>query len=99
MNKVFALLIAAALPAAALAQPTVEPLKLNADNKLYCNAQTDWCVGINTEGTMETNGPYATSRTLRTDRTTAGYDFVAGPDFPDCPVGDFPVPGGDTRLA
>lgn len=41
----------------------------------------------------------AFARTLRTDRTTAGYDFVAGPDFPDCPVGDFPVPGGDTRVA
>ncbi|WP_342067298.1 hypothetical protein [Achromobacter kerstersii] len=79
MNKVFALLIAAALPAAALAQPTVEPLKLNADNKLYCNAQTDWCVGINTEGTMETNGPYATSRTLRTDRKV--WDLPDIPNF------------------
>lgn len=41
----------------------------------------------------------AFAKTLRTDRTTSGYDFEAGPDFPDCPVGDFPTPGGDTRVA
>lgn len=79
MKKVFALLLTAALPMAALAQPDVEPLKLNAENKLYCNAQTDWCVGINTEGTMETNGPYATSRTLRSDRNI--WDLPDIPNF------------------
>lgn len=79
MKKVFALLLTAALPAAALAQPEVEPLKLNADNKMYCNAQTDWCVGINTEGTMETNGPYATSRTLRSERNI--WDLPDIPNF------------------
>lgn len=79
MNNVFALLISAALPMAALAQPNVEALKLNADNKLYCNAQTDWCVGINTEGTIETNGPFATSRTLRSDRNI--WDLPEIPNF------------------
>lgn len=79
MNKVFALLFSAALPMAALAQPDVEPLKLNADNKMYCNAQTDWCVGINTEGTMETNGPFASSRTLRSDRNI--WDLPDIPNF------------------
>ncbi|WMD20273.1 hypothetical protein RAS12_27310 [Achromobacter seleniivolatilans] len=77
MKKVFALLISAALPVAAVAH-AAEPLKLNADNKLYCNAQTDWCVGIKTDGTFEENGPFATSRTLRADRR-----FWDAPDVPD----------------
>ena len=64
MSKVLALLLCAALPAAALAAPKLaapntEPLKLNADNKLYCNAQTDWCVGIKTDGAFGENGPFA----------------------------------------
>jgi len=78
VSKVFALLISAMLPAAAMAQPDVEPLKLNADNKLYCNAQADWCVGIKTDGTFEENGPFATSRTLRADQR-----FWDSPDIPD----------------
>ncbi|MFJ3461231.1 hypothetical protein [Achromobacter spanius] len=83
MSKVLALLLCAALPAAAmaapkLAAPNTEPLKLNADNKLYCNAQTDWCVGIKTDGTFGENGPFATSRTLRAD-----YRFWDSPDVPD----------------
>jgi hypothetical protein len=41
----------------------------------------------------------AFATTLRTDRTTTGYDFEAGPDFPECPLGDFPTPSGDTRVA
>ncbi|MNX56499.1 hypothetical protein D3C86_872950 [compost metagenome] len=79
VTKVSALLISAVLPFAALAQPVTEPLKLNADNKLFCNAQTDWCVGIKTDGTFETNGPFATSRTLRTER--AFWDSPEIPDF------------------
>ena len=79
MKKVFALLISAALPVAALAQPDTEPLKLNPDNKLFCNAQADWCVGIKTDGSFETNGPFATSRTLRSDR--AFWDLPDIPDF------------------
>ncbi|WP_313696955.1 hypothetical protein [Achromobacter sp.] len=78
MSKVFALLLCAALPAAALAAPDTEPLKLNADNKLYCNAQTDWCVGIKTDGAFGENGPFATSRTLRAD-----YRFWDSPEVPD----------------
>lgn len=78
MSKVFALLLCAALPDAALAAPDTEPLKLNADNKLYCNAQTDWCVGIKTDGAFGENGPFATSRTLRAD-----YRFWDSPDIPD----------------
>ncbi|KRA00645.1 hypothetical protein [Achromobacter sp. Root565] len=78
MSKVFALLLCAALPATALAAPNTEPLKLNADNKLYCNAQTDWCVGIKTDGAFGENGPFATSRTLRAD-----YRFWDSPDVPD----------------
>ena len=54
MNKAFALLIAGLMPLAAVAaQPDVEPLTLNPQNKLYCNAQTDWCVGIKTDGSMQ----------------------------------------------
>lgn len=79
MKIVFALLISAALPVAALAQPDTEPLKLNPDNKLFCNAQADWCVGIKTDGSFETNGPFATSRTLRSDR--AFWDLPDIPDF------------------
>ena len=78
MSKVLALLLCAALPAAAMAAPDTEPLKLNADNKLYCNAQTDWCVGIKTDGAFSENGPFATSRTLRAD-----YRFWDSPDIPD----------------
>lgn len=78
MSKVFALLISAVLPAAAMAQPDVEPLKLNADNKLYCNEQADWCVGIKTDGTFQDNGPFATSRTLRADQR-----FWDSPEVPD----------------
>lgn len=78
MKNVFALLVAVALPMAAHAQPDLEPLKLNPDNKLFCNAQTDWCVGIKTDGSFETNGPFATSRTLRADRS-----FWDLPDIPD----------------
>ena len=61
MNKVCALLLAALLPAAASAAD-VEPLKLNPGNKLYCNEQTDWCVGIDKQG------PFVTSRTFRKER-------------------------------
>ncbi|MEN5161372.1 hypothetical protein [Achromobacter spanius] len=78
MSKVLALLLCAALPAAAMAAPDTEPLKLNADNKLYCNAQTDWCVGIKTDGAFGENGPFATSRTLRAD-----YRFWDSPEIPD----------------
>lgn len=39
------------------------------------------------------------ARTLRTDPTTTGYDFVIGPGFDNCPIGDFPTPRGDTRVA
>ena len=79
MNKAFALLIAGLLPmAAASAQPNVEPLKLDPQNKLYCNAQTDWCVGIKTDGMMQDNGPFATSRTLRTE-----WPFWDLPDIPN----------------
>lgn len=77
--KVLALLISAVLPVAALAQPAVEPLALNANNQLFCNKQTDWCVGIKTDGTLETNGPFATSRTLRADRRL--WDSPEIPDF------------------
>ncbi|MEN4921916.1 hypothetical protein ABE485_24840 [Achromobacter spanius] len=79
MSKVFALLLSAVLPAAALAQPDVEPLKLNPDNKLYCNEQTDWCVGIKTDGKFGENGPFATSRTLRAERNI--WDSPEIPDF------------------
>ncbi|MFD4837442.1 hypothetical protein ACFWP0_08020 [Achromobacter sp. NPDC058515] len=79
MNNVFALLLSAVLPVAALAQPAVEPLKLNADNKLFCNAQTDFCVGIKTDGTFETNGPFATSRTLRAEQRL--WDSPEVPNF------------------
>lgn len=79
MKRVFALLICAALPVAVQAQPDTEPLKLDPNNKLFCNAQTDWCVGIKTDGTLETNGPFATSRTLRSDR--AFWDLPDIPDF------------------
>ncbi len=79
MSKVFALLISAVLPAAAVAQPDAEPLKLDADNKLYCNAQADWCVGIKTDGAFGENGPFATSRTLRAER--AFWDSPEIPDF------------------
>jgi len=78
VSKVLALLLCAALPAAAMAAPDTEPLKLNADNKLYCNAQTDWCVGIKTDGAFGENGPFATSRTLRAD-----YRFWDSPEIPD----------------
>nr|WP_255595322.1 hypothetical protein [Achromobacter sp. ACM05] len=61
-----------------MAAPDTEPLKLNADHKLYCNAQTDWCVGIKTDGAFNENGPFATSRTLRAD-----YRFWDSPDIPD----------------
>ncbi|MGV2907510.1 hypothetical protein [Achromobacter sp. AGC25] len=79
MKSVLALLISIALPVAANAQPDVEPLTRNADNKLLCNAQADWCVGIKTDGSFETNGPFATSRTLRADR--AFWDLPDVPDF------------------
>lgn len=79
MNKAFALLIAGLMPLAAVAaQPDVEPLTLNPQNKLYCNAQTDWCVGIKTDGSMQDNGPFATSRTLR-----AEWPFWDLPDIPN----------------
>lgn len=61
MNKVCALLLAALLPAAASAAD-VEPLKVDPNNKLHCNAQTDWCVGI------DAKGPFVTSRTLQKER-------------------------------
>ena len=58
MKKTLALLMCAALPAiAAAAQPDVEALKLNPQNKLYCNEQADWCVGIKLDGGFEDNGP------------------------------------------
>lgn len=79
MKKMFVLLISAALPVAAHAQPGLEPLTLNPDNKLLCNVQADWCVGIKTDGSFETNGPFATSRTLRADR--AFWDLPDIPDF------------------
>lgn len=79
MNKAFALLIAGLLPmAAAAAKPDVEPLKLDPANKLYCNAQADWCVGIKTDGSFQDNGPFATSRTLRTE-----WPFWDLPDIPN----------------
>lgn len=78
MSKLFALVISAVLPVAAAAQPDVEPLTLNADNQLYCNAQTDWCVGIKTDGKFGENGPFATSRTLRAERL-----FWDSPEVPD----------------
>ncbi len=78
MNKAFALLVAGLLPlGAATAKPEVEPLKLDPTNKLYCNAQTDWCVGIKTDGSFQENGPFATSRTLR-----AEWAFWDLPDIP-----------------
>lgn len=61
MNKVCALLLAALVPAAASAAD-IEPLKLDPANKLYCNEQTDWCVGI------DGKGPFVTSRTLQKER-------------------------------
>ncbi|MFG0230356.1 hypothetical protein [Achromobacter sp. 413638] len=79
MKKTLALLMCAALPAiAAAAQPDVEPLKLNPQNKLYCNEQTDWCVGIKLDGGFEDNGPFASSRTLRAD-----YRIWDLPDIPN----------------
>lgn len=79
MIKAFALLIAGLLPmAATAAKPDVEPLKLDPRNKLYCNAQTDWCVGIKTDGSFQDNGPFATSRTLRTE-----WPFWDLPDIPN----------------
>ena len=79
MKKTLALLMCAALPAiAAAAQPDVEALKLNPQNKLYCNEQADWCVGIKLDGGFEDNGPFASSRTLRAD-----YRIWDLPDIPN----------------
>lgn len=79
MKKTLALLLCATLPAlASAAQPDVEALTLNPQNKLYCNAQTDWCVGIKVDGSFEENGPFATSRTLRAD-----YRVWDLPDIPN----------------
>lgn len=68
--KVLALLIAAALPLAAHAE--VEALKLDPQNKMFCNEQKDWCVGI------DKDGPFADSRTLRSTR-----HIWDEPDIPD----------------
>ena len=82
MKKTLALLMCAALPAiAAAAQPDVEALKLNPQNKLYCNEQADWCVGIKLDGGFEDNGPFASSRTLRAD-----YRIWDLPDIPNFPT-------------
>lgn len=67
MKKMCALLLAAALPAAVLpaaatAAAEIEPLTLEPNSKLLCNAQTDWCVGV------DKNGPFVSSRTFRKDR-------------------------------
>lgn len=79
MKKTLALLMCAALPAlAAAAQPDVEALKLNPQNKLYCNEQADWCVGIKLDGGFEDNGPFASSRSLRAD-----YRIWDLPDIPN----------------
>ncbi|MFY2606772.1 hypothetical protein [Achromobacter ruhlandii] len=79
MNKALALLLCAALPTLATAtQPDVEALKLDPRNKLYCNEQADWCVGIKVDGSFEDNGPFATSRTLRAD-----YRIWDLPDIPN----------------
>ena len=59
-------------------QPDVEALKLNPQNKLYCNEQADWCVGIKLDGGFEDNGPFASSRTLRAD-----YRIWDLPDIPN----------------
>jgi len=79
MNKALALLLCAALPTlATAAQPDVEALTLDPRNKLYCNEQADWCVGIKVDGGFEENGPFASSRTLR-----AEYRLWDLPDIPD----------------
>ncbi|MGE8657993.1 MAG: hypothetical protein ACN6O8_14730 [Achromobacter sp.] len=78
MNKVLALLFCALPALATAAQPDVEALTLNPQNKLYCNPQTDWCVGIKVDGSFEENGPFASSRTLR-----ANYRLWDLPEIPD----------------
>ena len=48
---------------AAAAQPDVEALKLNPQNKLYRNEQADWCVGINKLDGIRGQRSFASSRT------------------------------------
>ena len=80
MNKALALLLCAALPTlATAAQPDVEALTLDPRNKLYCNEQADWCVGIKVDGGFEENGPFASSRTLRAEYRL--WDLPEIPDF------------------
>ena len=77
MKKTPCVAMCARLPAAA-AQPDVEALKLNPQNKLYRNEQADWCVGIKLDGGFEDNGPFASSRSLRAD-----YRIWDLPDIPN----------------
>lgn len=60
------------LPTTLCAAPNVEALSKNSQNDMLCNAQMDWCLGVNEEG------PFASSRTLRSDRPL--WD---GPEIPD----------------
>ena len=78
MKKTLALLMRRLARPAAAAQPDVEALKLNPQNKLYCNEQADWCVGIKLDGGFEDNGPFASSRSLRAD-----YRIWDLPDIPN----------------